>query len=130
MSESELLVSRLGRIGHVRLNRPKALNSLTLEMVRRFAQALDEFGEDHEIIGVLLTGAGERGLCAGGDIRGLVDHAGGAENPYKQFWREEYRLNARIASFPKPYVALMDGVVMGCRRRGSASFPTWAAPGF
>jgi enoyl-CoA hydratase len=113
MSESDVLVSRVGRLGHIRLNRPNALNSLTLEMVRRFARALDEFGEDEETIGVLVTGAGERGLCAGGDIRGLFERRGAGENPYKQFWREEYRLNARIASFPKPYVVLMDGIVMG-----------------
>jgi enoyl-CoA hydratase len=113
MSESEVLVSRVGRLGHIRLNRPKALNSLTLEMVRRFARALDEFGEDEGTIGVLVTGAGERGLCAGGDIRGLFEQRGAGENPYKQFWRDEYRLNARIASFPKPYVVLMDGIVMG-----------------
>ncbi len=113
MSESDVLVSRLGRLGHIRLNRPKALNSLTLEMVRRFARALDEFGEDEGTIAVLVTGAGERGFCAGGDVRGLFEWRGAGENPYKQFWREEYRLNARIASFPKPYVVLMDGIVMG-----------------
>jgi len=113
MNESDVLVSRVGRLGHIRLNRPKALNSLTLEMVRRFARALDAFGEDGETIGVLVTGAGERGFCAGGDIRGLFEWRGAGENPYKQFWREEYRLNARIAAFPKPYVVLMDGIVMG-----------------
>ncbi|MFY9655846.1 MAG: 3-hydroxyisobutyryl-CoA hydrolase [Methylocystis sp.] len=113
MSEGDVLVSRVGRLGHIRLNRPKALNSLTLGMVRHFAQALDEFGRNEETIAVLVTGAGDRGLCAGGDIRGLFEHPGGQENPYKQFWREEYRLNAQIASYPKPYVVLMDGIVMG-----------------
>jgi len=113
MSESDVLVTRVGRLGHIRLNRPKALNSLTLVMVRRFAQALGEFGRDEETIAVLVTGAGDRGLCAGGDIRELFERPGGEENPYKQFWREEYRLNAQIASFPKPYVVLMDGIVMG-----------------
>jgi len=113
VSESDVLVTRIGRLGHIRLNRPKALNSLTLEMVRRFAQALDEFGEDAQTIAVLVTGAGERGLCAGGDIRGLFELPRGEDNPYKQFWREEYRLNARIASFHKPYVVVMDGIVMG-----------------
>jgi len=113
MSDEELLVSRAGRLGLIRLNRPAALNSLTLGMVRRFARGLDDFGVDEEICAVLVTGAGERGLCAGGDIRGLYEHRGAALNPYKEFWREEYRLNARIASFPKPYVVVMDGVVMG-----------------
>ena len=113
MSESDVLVSRVGRLGHIQLNRPKALNSLTLTMVRRFAQALDAFGRDDETIAVLVTGAGERGLCAGGDIRGMFERPGGEESPYKQFWREEYRLNAQISTFPKPYVVLMDGIVMG-----------------
>ncbi len=113
MSESDVLVSRVGRLGRIQLNRPKALNSLTLDMVRRFAAALDAFGEDEGIVAVLVTGAGERGLCAGGDIRGFFEWRGAQENPYKQFWREEYRLNARIASFPKPYIVVMDGIVMG-----------------
>lgn len=113
MSDPELLVSRAGLLGLIRLNRPAALNSLTLGMVQGFARALDEFGADDKVHAVLVTGAGERGLCAGGDIRGLYEHRGAALNSYKEFWREEYRLNARIASFPKPYVVVMDGVVMG-----------------
>ena len=113
MSETDLLISRIGHLGSIRLNRPKALNSLTLGMVRGFARALDEFGLDASIHAVLVTGEGERGLCAGGDIRALYDLPGAQRNSFKAFWREEYELNARIASFPKPYVAVMDGVVMG-----------------
>ena len=73
MSETDLLISRIGHLGSIRLNRPKALNSLTLGMVRGFARALDEFGLDADIHAVLVTGEGERGLCAGGDIRALYD---------------------------------------------------------
>jgi enoyl-CoA hydratase len=113
MSEADLLISRIGHLGSIRLNRPKALNSLTLGMVRGFTRALDEFGLDADIRAVLVTGEGERGLCAGGDIRALYDLKGAARDSFKVFWREEYELNARIASFPKPYVAVMDGVVMG-----------------
>ncbi len=113
MSEPELLISRIGHLGSIHLNRPKALNSLTLGMVRIFALALDEFGLDASIHAVLVTGEGERGLCAGGDIRALYDLPGAERDSFKAFWREEYELNARIASFPKPYVAVMDGVVMG-----------------
>jgi len=113
MSETDLLVSRVGHLGSIRLNRPKALNSLTIGMVRGFARALDEFGLDRNICVVLVTGEGERGLCAGGDIRPLHDLQGVERDAFKTFWREEYALNARIASFPKPYVAVMDGVVMG-----------------
>jgi enoyl-CoA hydratase len=113
MSETDLLIARIGHLGSIRLNRPKALNSLTLGMVRGFASALDEFGLDADIHAVLVTGEGERGLCAGGDIRALYDLKGAERDSFKAFWREEYELNARIASFPKPYVAVMDGVVMG-----------------
>ncbi len=113
MNDGDLIVSRAGRLGLIRLNRPAALNSLTPGMVRHFARALDEFGAWDDISAVLLTGAGERGLCAGGDIRGLYERTCASQDHYKRFWRDEYRLNARIASFPKPYVAVMDGVVMG-----------------
>jgi enoyl-CoA hydratase len=113
MSEEELVVARNGALGSIRLNRPQALNSLTLNMVRLFTQALEAFAADDAICAVLVTGAGERGLCAGGDIRDLYFSRGAADNPYKTFWREEYRLNARIAEFAKPYVVVMDGVVMG-----------------
>ena len=113
MSADELLVSRIGRVGAIRLNRPRALNSLTLPMVRRFAEALADFEADDGICAVLVTGSGARGLCAGGDIREVYFSRGSTPNPAKAFWREEYRLNARIASFPKRYVAIMDGIVMG-----------------
>lgn len=109
----ELLVSREGRLGHIRLNRPRSLNSLTLPMVRGFTRALNDFGVDEHICAVLVTGAGDRGLCAGGDIRALYALPVEGRALFKEFWRQEYELNARIASFPKPYVVIMDGVVMG-----------------
>jgi enoyl-CoA hydratase len=113
MEQAELLVSRHGGLARIRLNRPRALNSLTLGMVRRFTEALTAFAADPAVVAVLVTGEGDRGLCAGGDIRALYDLRGGDKNPYRIFWREEYQLNALIASFPKPYVVLMDGLVMG-----------------
>jgi enoyl-CoA hydratase len=111
--EPDLIVRREGVAGVIRLNRPKALNALTLEMGRGIAAALDAFEADPKVALVLLEGAGERGLCAGGDIRGLYENARAGGDLGKIFWREEYILNARIASFPKPYVAFMDGIVMG-----------------
>ncbi|MEU5836960.1 enoyl-CoA hydratase/isomerase family protein [Streptomyces diacarni] len=116
MSETEppVLVRKDGRVGRLLLNRPHALNSLDGEMIRRIAEALDAWEHDPEVAAVVLGGAGERGLCAGADIRAIHDdvrRGGGAESA--RFWAEEYRLNARIARYPKPYVALMDGVVMG-----------------
>lgn len=113
MDQQELLVSREGRLGRIRLNRPGALNSLTLPMVRAFTRALESFTEDADTAAVLVTGEGGRAFCAGGDIRALYDARKSDKSAYKDFWREEYRLNARIAAFRKPYVALMDGVVMG-----------------
>ncbi|MGJ0507335.1 MAG: 3-hydroxyisobutyryl-CoA hydrolase [Methylocystis sp.] len=111
--QAELLMSRSRRLGRIRLNRPKALNSLTLSMVRLFTEALKTFARDDEVAAVLVTGEGDRGLCAGGDIRALYDLRDGDKTYYRDFWREEYELNALIASYAKPYVVVMDGLVMG-----------------
>ena len=113
MSENELLVQCSDHTGLIRLNRPAALNSLTLGMVRDFAQALEDFAADPNILAVVVMGEGGRGFCAGGDLRALYRARGMERNPFKTFWREEFGLNARIARFPKPYIALMDGIVMG-----------------
>ena len=108
-----VLVYKEGRVGRIRLNRPKAINSLTLEMVRLIAKALDAFERDPAVECILLDGEGTRGFCAGGDIRAI--HASGRhqDGEAERFWREEYVLNARIAAFSKPYVAIMDGITMG-----------------
>jgi len=113
VAEPDLIVRREGAAGVIRLNRPKAINALTLEMARELDAALDGFAADPDVALVLVEGAGERGLCAGGDIVGLYHSAreGGDLGPV--FWREEYITNARIAKYPKPYVAFMDGLVMG-----------------
>jgi enoyl-CoA hydratase len=111
--EDELIVVTEGSLGVIRLNRPKALNALTLDMVRAMSAALDRFEADPSIGVILLEGAGERGLCAGGDIRSLYESIRAGGDLGKVFWREEYILNARIASLRKPYVAFMDGLVMG-----------------
>lgn len=110
---SDIVVSRAGAVGSISLNRPQALNSLTLGMIREFARALDAFGGDGDIAAIVVTGEGARGFCAGGDIRALYELRDEDKEDYKTFWREEYLLNARIASFPKPYVVAMDGIVMG-----------------
>jgi enoyl-CoA hydratase len=109
----DLVASREGRLGRILLNRPQALNTLTLPMVREFRRALDAFGSDESICAVLVTGAGDRGLCAGGDVRILYELEASQKRLFADFWREEYELNARIASFPKPYVVVMEGIVMG-----------------
>jgi len=109
----DVIASREGRLGRIVLNRPQALNTLTLPMVRAFRRALDEFGEDDGVCAVFVAGAGDRGLCAGGDVRVLYELETAQKRRFADFWREEYELNARIASFPKPYVVIMDGIVMG-----------------
>jgi len=113
VSEPDLIARREGAVGVIRLNRPKAINAVTLEMFRDIDRALDEFEADAAVGLILLEGAGERGLCAGGDIRALYESSKVNGDLGKILWREEYILNARIAKFPKPYVAFMDGIVMG-----------------
>ncbi|NGO69473.1 enoyl-CoA hydratase/isomerase family protein [Streptomyces boncukensis] len=113
-AEASVLVSTEGRVGRLTLNRPRALNALTHAMVLRIDEALSAWERDPAVAAVVVTGAGERGLCAGGDIRAVHDDVragGGAASA--AFWRDEYLLNARIARYPKPYVAVMDGIVMG-----------------
>src|SRR4051812_21563630 len=111
--EPDLIARREGAAGIIRLNRPKAINAVTLEMFRDIDKALDEFEADPAVSLILLEGAGERGLCAGGDIRALYESSKVSGDLGRVLWREEYVLNARIAKFPKPYVSFMDGIVMG-----------------
>lgn len=112
MSEtSDILTGTTGTLGRIRLNRPKAINALTLEMINHFQTALTQYETDAAVAAVLVSGEGERGLCAGGDIRALYDH--GRSGFGAKFFRDEYRLNAHIASYKKPYIALMDGITMG-----------------
>lgn len=112
-AEPPVLLRREGRAAYLVLNRPRAINALTHEMVRLIRTALEDWAEDDDVRTVVLTGAGERGLCAGGDIVAMWRDAkaGGSDNA--AFWADEYRLNALIADYPKPYVAIMDGIVLG-----------------
>ncbi len=112
-STDEVIIERRGSAGIIRLNRPKALNSLTLPMVRTITSALEEFAIDPAIAAVIVKGEGERGFCAGGDIRLLHQSGKEGSDGAKTFWREEFRLNHAISRYPKPYVVLMDGITMG-----------------
>lgn len=109
----EVLARIDDRVGFLTLNRPKAINSLTQTMVTAMDTALAAWADDDDVRAVVVNGAGERGLCAGGDVVAIHHSAkaGGAEA--RKFWFDEYRLNSRIGHYPKPYVALMDGIVMG-----------------
>ncbi|MFI9626541.1 enoyl-CoA hydratase/isomerase family protein [Streptomyces sp. NPDC052042] len=111
--DDPVLTHTEGHVRHITLNRPRALNALNHPMVLRIGEALAEAEHDDTITAVLIRGTGERGLCAGGDIRSIHDDASAGGTASPAFWRDEYRLNARIARYPKPYVAIMDGIVMG-----------------
>jgi len=109
----QVLFERRGRAGLITLNRPKALNALTLDMVHAMHAKLDEWRDDTDVEFVLIRGAGERAFCAGGDIRALHD-SGKAGTPYViDFYAHEYRLNTMIKRYRKPYIALINGIVMG-----------------
>ena len=117
MSDSdEILLGREGGLATVTINRPQALNALTLANYRRLDPALQQWAEDSAVHAVLIRGAGGRAFCVGGDVRAIYESgrgiAGDPELP-RIFFAEEYRLIRHIHRFPKPYVALIDGITMG-----------------
>ena len=109
----EVLYARDGRLGRILLNRPKVINALTSQMVTSVLAQLQDWAQDDAVAAVSIQGAGERGLCAGGDVRALRSVLMQGSAGAVQFWADEYRMNAAIASYPKPFVAFMDGIVMG-----------------
>jgi len=112
--EATIIARRDGRAGRILLNRPRVLNTLTLDMVRSFTRALNEFRDDPHVHAVVVEGAGDRAFCAGGDIRALRDgQLSGDRSMVEAFFREEYDLNLLISTYPKPYIALIDGICMG-----------------
>ena len=113
-AEPEILFDRQGVAGLVTLNRPQALNAVNLDMVRALAAKLAEWQDDPAVTRVVVTARGGRAFSAGGDLRGLYDLGrAGRYDESLTFFREEYRLNARIKHYRKPYVSLIDGIVMG-----------------
>jgi enoyl-CoA hydratase len=132
----DLIAARDGALGRITLSRPRAINALTLEMVRTAAAALDLWETDPAVAAVLIDGAGERGLSAGADIAELRRSVLVGDGLAERFFREEYRLNARLAEYPKPVVAVMDGIVMGggvglsghVRHRVATERLIWAMP--
>ncbi len=113
MSEPEVLFNVSGPAGVITLNRPKALNAVTLDMVRAMQPQLERWAEDDRIHHVLIKAAGEKAFSAGGDIRALYDWGRAGDEKFLTFYREEYILNTFIKRFPKPYIALIDGIDMG-----------------
>jgi enoyl-CoA hydratase len=111
--EPEILFENRGAVGLITLNRPKALNALTYAMALAMRDALKAWEHDDTVKTVVIQGAGERAFCAGGDIRWLYDNGRAGEPCTVEFYRHEYLLNALIKHYPKPYIALLRGFVMG-----------------
>jgi enoyl-CoA hydratase/carnithine racemase len=115
-SADEILLGREGSVATLTINRPKALNALTLDNYRRFAPALRAWAVDPSVHAVVVRGAGERAFCAGGDVRAVYEAGRGISGDPDLpaiFFREEYELIRRIHRFPKPYIAVIDGITMG-----------------
>lgn len=110
----EIIARQQGRLGHLILNRPRALNALTRQMVGEIKDRLEAWKDDDSVQTVLVSGAGERGLCAGGDVLSVRTSAlEGRPEEADEFFGTEYTMNSLISQFPKPYVAFMDGLVLG-----------------
>ena len=110
---SQIIARKRGAIGHITLNRPEALNALTKEMCVGITLALQSYAADPTIGAVVIDGAGERAFCAGGDVILLHDSGKAGDSRAEKFWRTEYALNEYISRYPKPYITLIDGFVMG-----------------
>jgi len=110
---SDVLFDVTSGIGFITLNRPQARNALTTEMVLAISEHLAEWEARDDVRAVLIRGAGDHGLCAGGDVRRMHAGAVAGDDTTAEFFRAEYRMNARIHQFAKPYIAIMDGLVMG-----------------
>ena len=136
MTDAPVLISKSDGLARLTLNRPKALHALTTEMCRLMTDALLGWRDDPAVACVLIDHAGERGFCAGGDIRMLAESGAGDGVQAREFFRTEYRLNALLNAFPKPIVAVMDGITMGggvgislpCRFRVATERTVFAMP--
>jgi len=113
LQDGDVLVRQLGALRRLTLNRPKALNALTLDMAVVMTKWLSAWANDDAVGAVLIDGAGERGLCAGGDLRALYDATKSNEPLPPRFWATEYRLDVLIARYRKPVIVVMDGLTMG-----------------
>lgn len=111
---SDISIRKVGRAGRITLTRPKALNALSYPMCLAIEKALDDWAHDDSVALIVVDAEGDRAFCAGGDIESLYRTGIDGDAGYSQrFWRDEYRMNAKMANFPKPVVALMQGFVMG-----------------
>ena len=110
----DIHIRKVGKAGRITLNRPKALNALSYEMAMAIEAALDAWATDPSVDLVIIDAEGDKAFCAGGDIQEMYDTASAGDFEYgRTFWRDEYRMNAKLFNFPKPYVAFMQGFTMG-----------------
>jgi enoyl-CoA hydratase len=109
----DIVVRELRALRRITLNRPQALNALTIDMAATMTALMQSWATDPAVGAVLIDGAGERAFCAGGDIRALYDAAKVGDSLPARFWATEYKFNVLIARYPKPVIAVMDGLVMG-----------------
>ena len=112
-SPTPVEITVAGRIGRITLNRPSAINALTLGMIQQIQSVLDDWRGNPRVEVVVLSGNGNRGFCAGGDIRAVRDAAQTDPRSVRRLWREEYALDASLATYPKPVVSLAHGITMG-----------------
>ena len=111
---TDIFIRKSGYIGHITLNRPDVLNSLTYSMILAIEKSLSEWETDESIALVIIDAKGDRAFCAGGDIQILYENGFKKNFAYGQkFWADEYRLNEKIANYKKPFVAFMQGFTMG-----------------
>ena len=113
MIDEEVFFEVKGSLGLITLNRPKALNALTLSMVREIHPKLKEWENNPSVKNVLIKAEGEKAFCAGGGIRALHDWGRNNDKEATGFYREEYILNQYIKRYSKPYISLVNGIVMG-----------------
>lgn len=111
--ETDVLFEKRGHAGLITLNRPAAHNALTLGMIRKIHCRLTAWADDPDIGCTIIRAAGDKAFCAGGDIRQLHQWGLAGDAHAVAFYREEYRLNAFIKRYPKPFIALIDGIIMG-----------------
>lgn len=110
----EIHIRREGRAGRITLARPEALNALTWDMCLRIERALDDWTGDDSVRLLVIDAEGDRAFCAGGDLSALYEHGTAGDHAHgRRFWRDEYRMNAKLFRFPKPVVAFLHGFVMG-----------------
>jgi len=114
LKTQDIHIRTVGKAGRITLTRPEALNAMTYEMCMGIGKALDQWERDDKIELIIIDAEGSKSFCAGGDIADLYKTGKAGDYTYGQkFWADEYRINAKIKNYPKPYVAIMDGIVMG-----------------